>query len=148
MSAYKSDFLRITLYNEIHSQKELATEKIHNTFLKNLSYVLPEGKRIVIITDAGFKTPWFQAVSQLGWYFVGRISGTINYRLDADKKWNSIRMLHSFIKQRETKYLGIGYLGQDSKTKIKTIFSAHWGEKKGRKNQKPKYPDVEKDILK
>lgn len=134
----------ITIYNEIHSQKELATEKIHHQFLKNLHHVLPEGKRIVIITDAGFKTPWFHAVNQLGWYFVGRVSGTINYRLEPDKNWSPIGVLHSFIERRETKYLGIGNLGQDSKTRIKVLFSAHWGEGKGRKNLKPRYPDVEK----
>ncbi|HHQ9288936.1 TPA: IS4 family transposase, partial [Legionella anisa] len=34
--------------------------------------------------------------------------------------------------------------GQDSKTRAHVLFTAYWGEKKGRKNPKPKYPDVEK----
>ncbi|HAT1868662.1 IS4 family transposase [Legionella pneumophila] len=134
----------IPIYNEIHSQKDLATEVIHNQFLINLKTIVPEGKRVVIITDAGFKTPWFNEVNQLGWYFVGRVSGTINYRLDTDKKWNPIKELHSLIGRGETRHFGIGRLGQDSKTRIQGLFTAYWGEKKGRKNPKPKYPDVEK----
>lgn len=134
----------IPIYNEIHSQKDLATEETHTQFLLNLKAIVPEGKRVVIITDAGFKTPWFNMVYQLGWYFVGRVSGTINYRLDTDKKWNHIKKSHSLVERGETRYLGIGRLGQDSKTRVQGLFTAYWGEKKGRKNPKPKYPDVEK----
>lgn len=134
----------IPIYNEIHPQKELATEKVHNEFLMNLKRVIPEGKRVIIITDAGFKTPWFTQVCQLGWFFIGRVSGTINYRLMADKKWSAIQTLHSFIQRGETLSLGVGRLGQDSKTRIQVLLTAYWGEKKGRKNPKPKYPDAEK----
>ncbi|HHI9492924.1 TPA: IS4 family transposase [Legionella anisa] len=134
----------IPIYNEIHSQQDLAKEEIHSQFLIHLKEILPEGKKIIIITDAGFKTPWFTRVNQLGWYFLGRVSGTINYRLNTDKKWSPIEKLHSGIAYGETHYFGIGKLGQDSKTRAHVLFTAYWGEKKGRKNPKPKYPDVEK----
>jgi hypothetical protein len=134
----------IPIYNEIHPQKNLASEKVHNTFLINLKAMIPAGKRVVIITDAGFKTPWFTQVSQLGWYFIGRVSGTINYRLMTDKKWRPIQKLHSLVQRGATCYLGVGRLGQDSKTRIQVLLTAFWGEKKGRKNPKPKFPDVEK----
>lgn len=134
----------IPIYNEIHSQKDLGTEKIHNQFLSNLKEILPEGKRVVIVTDGGFKTPWFSKVAQLGWYFVGRVNGTINYRLDTDNKWNPIENLHNFVRRGVTCYLGIGRLGQDSKTRIKALFTSYWGRKKGRKNASPRYPDAEK----
>ncbi|HHF0581556.1 TPA: hypothetical protein ACPHXX_003846, partial [Legionella anisa] len=87
----------IPIYNEIHSQQDLAKEEIHSQFLIHLKEILPEGKKIIIITDAGFKTPWFTRVNQLGWYFLGRVSGTINYRLNTDKKWSPIEKLHSGI---------------------------------------------------
>lgn len=138
----------IPIYNEIHPQKDLATEQVHNTFLLNLKTILPEGKRVIIITDAGFKTPWFTQVCQLGWYFIGRVSGTINYRLMTDKKWNPIQKLHSFSQRGETHYIGVGRLGQDSKTRIQVLLTAYWGEKKGRKNPKPIYPDAEKRYAK
>jgi hypothetical protein len=94
----------IPIYNEIHSQKDLGTVKIHQQFLTHLKDILPEGKRVIIITDAGFKTPWFTHVSKLGWYFVGRVSGTINYRLSNEKKWHPIQSIHSLVQRGETLY--------------------------------------------
>jgi Transposase DDE domain len=138
----------IPLYQEIHSQKELGTDKVHKQFLAHLKTVLPEGKRVVIITDAGFKTPWFTEISKLGWYFVGRVSGTINYRLLTEKKWSPLKNLYDLIQRGETCYVGVGKLGQDSKTRIEVLLTAYWGEKKGRKNPKPQYPQAEKRYAK
>lgn len=138
----------IPIYNEIHSQQDLGTEQVHNNFLINLKTIIPEGKRVIIITDAGFKTPWFTQVRRLGWYFIGRVSGTINYQLREDKRWSPIQKLHSFVQRGETYYLGVGRLGQDSKTRIQVLLTAYWGEKKGRKNPRPKYPDAEKRYAK
>ncbi|KTC81853.1 transposase [Legionella cincinnatiensis] len=121
----------IPIYNEIHSQHDLAKEEIHTQFLIHLKEILPEGKKIIIITDAGFKTPWFTRVNQLGWYFLGRVSGTLNYRMNTDKKWSPIAKLHSDIARGETQYFGIGQLGQDSKTRTHVLFTGYWGEKKG-----------------
>lgn len=138
----------ISIYNEVHPQKDLATEEIHTQFLINLKAILPPDKRVIIITDAGFKTPWFAQVCRLGWYFMGRVSGNINYRLSTDKKWNPIQKLHSSVQRGEAKYLGVGKLGQDSKTRMQVLLTGYWGEKKGRKNPKPKYPDAEKRFAK
>lgn len=138
----------IPIYNEIHSQKDLGTDKVHKHFLNGLKAVLPEGKRVVIITDAGFKTPWFTQVRKLGWYFTGRVSGTINYRLSTDKKWKPLNTLHTLVQRGKTLYVGVGRLGQDSKTRIEVLLTSYWGEKKGRKNPKPKYPQAEKRYAK
>ena len=35
--------------------------------------VLPEGCRPIVVTDAGFRGPWFRDVEALGWDWVGRI---------------------------------------------------------------------------
>jgi hypothetical protein len=45
-------------------------------------------------------------------------------------------------------FIGIGELGQDSKTRTQVLLTAYWGEKKGRKNPKHKYPDAEKRCAK
>lgn len=134
----------IPIYNEIHPQKELSNEAVHKTFLTNLKMILPEGKQVIIITDAGYKTPWFHQVNQLGWYFVGRISGIMNYRLIGSKSWTPIKTIHALVQRGETYTVGVAQLGEDSKTKPQALITAYWGEKKGRKNPKPKYPDLEK----
>jgi hypothetical protein len=69
----------ITLYDEVHSKKKAGNNKVHQNFLKNLKLVLPEGCCPCLVTDAGFKNPWFKAVSDLGWNYVGRVRGVVNY---------------------------------------------------------------------
>jgi len=38
-----------------------------------LQTLLPEGVRPILVTDAGFRVPWFRAVEALGWHFIGRV---------------------------------------------------------------------------
>jgi hypothetical protein len=52
---------------------EQGTPKAERTFLKRLKAVLPEGVRPVLVTDAGFRAPWFRAVDALGWFWLGRL---------------------------------------------------------------------------
>ncbi len=120
----------IPLYNEVHPQSDLTTEKVHQQFLIHLKEILPKEKRVIIITDAGFKTSWFNRVNELGWYFVGRVSSPVNYRLDTDKKWHTIKTLRGLVKRGTTVYLGIGRLGQDTKSRMRTLLTAYWGERK------------------
>ena len=47
--------------------------KVHAAFLKELKRVLPLGCQPIVITDAGFRSPWFRAVEAIGWHWVGRI---------------------------------------------------------------------------
>jgi hypothetical protein len=43
--------------------------------------MLPKRCRPVIVTDAGFKVPWFKEISALGWHFIGRVRGKVSVRL-------------------------------------------------------------------
>jgi hypothetical protein len=65
----------ITLYEEAHSKKKEGNDKVHQEFLNKLKSILPKGCRPYIVTDAGFKNPWFRAVFALGWDYIGRVRG-------------------------------------------------------------------------
>jgi len=65
----------LTLYDEVHPQKKLGNVQIEERFLQRLKTLLPDACCPIIITDAGYRTPWFRAVRALGWNFVGRIGG-------------------------------------------------------------------------
>ena len=62
----------LTLYEEVHSMKAATTPEVHQAFVARLKAMLPLGSRPVVITDAGFRSPWFRAVEALGWHWVGR----------------------------------------------------------------------------
>ena len=70
----------ITLYEEVHSKKKEGNDRVHQAFLKNLQSVLPKGCCPCIVTDAGFKIPWFKSVRDVGWNFIGRVRGAVKYK--------------------------------------------------------------------
>ena len=82
----------ITLYEEAHSKKKENNDEIHQVFLKKLKSILPEGCRPYVVTDAGFKNPWFRAVLALGWDYIGRVRGKVTY--DIGNGFEPIKNLH------------------------------------------------------
>lgn len=48
-------------------------------FLDGLRRVLPPGCRPILITDGGFEADWFDYVESLGWDYIGRVRGQINF---------------------------------------------------------------------
>ena len=45
--------------------------------LDSLHAWIPEGVKVIIVTDAGFRRPWFTQVERLGWSWIGRIRGSV-----------------------------------------------------------------------
>jgi hypothetical protein len=66
----------LPIYIEAHPLKKLGNAAVEERFLCTLKAIVPPECRSVIVSDAGFKGPFFQAVLDQGWDFVGRIRGT------------------------------------------------------------------------
>jgi hypothetical protein len=66
----------LPVYVEVHPLKKLNNAKVEDRFLASLRNVLPHGCEPVVISDAGFKGPFFESVRAFGWHFVGRVRGT------------------------------------------------------------------------
>jgi hypothetical protein len=63
----------LTLYEEVHTLRSKEKPTAHQAFLRTLQALLPSPCRPIIVTDAGFRTPWFKQVEALGWDWVGRV---------------------------------------------------------------------------
>ena len=70
----------LPIYVEVHRERLLANRRVERRFLKALARLLPSHCRPVIVTDAGFRNPWFLAVRELGWDFVGRLGKNVKTR--------------------------------------------------------------------
>jgi len=70
----------LTVYEEVHPQRMLGAHCVHQAFLKRLSLLLPSQVQPIVVTDAGFKVPWFKAVEDLGWHWLGRVRGQVGLR--------------------------------------------------------------------
>jgi hypothetical protein len=66
----------LPVYLEVHPLKKLGNAAVEKRFLCALKSIIPPECRSVIVSDAGFKGPFFQAVLDQGWDFLGRIRGT------------------------------------------------------------------------
>ena len=77
----------ITVYEEVHTLASKDKRRTHRAFLRQLQAVLPVGCRPIIVTDAGFRTPWFQQVAALGWDWVRRICNRHKMRWCSGGRW-------------------------------------------------------------
>jgi hypothetical protein len=66
----------LPIYLEVHSLKKLGNAAVEKSFLDSLRSILPVGCCPIIVSDAGFKGPLFEAVRVLKWDFLGRVRGT------------------------------------------------------------------------
>lgn len=66
----------LPIYIEVHPLKKLGNAAVEKRFLCALKEIIPAECRSVIVSDAGFKGPFFQAVMDQGWDFLGRVRGT------------------------------------------------------------------------
>ena len=96
----------LVLYEEVYPMKQYNSPGAHKRFLKGLSDVVPENTHPVIVTDAGFRGPWFRAVETLGWDWVGRLRKGGNYTLNQGDTWQSVSSLY-----RQANYT-MKYIGQ------------------------------------
>ena len=77
----------LTLYEEVHTVKSKEKPKVHEHFLQTLQKMLPPHCRPILVTDAGFRTPWFKQVEALGWDWVGRIRNRHEVHLAGETQW-------------------------------------------------------------
>jgi len=77
----------IVLYEECHPKKKENNPIVHQQFLNNLKTILPDCATPIIVTDAGFRAPWFKAVRQMGWHFVGRLRNKNLIFVEDTKTW-------------------------------------------------------------
>ena len=63
----------LTIYQQVYPEKKLGNAAVERALLKRLHGWMPAGVQVIIITDAGFRRPWFTQVERLGWSWIGRI---------------------------------------------------------------------------
>jgi len=101
----------VTIYEEVHPLKHYNSPQTHRRFLTRLSAVVPEHCRPIVITDAGFRGPWFDAVAALGWDWVGRVRNEVKYRMEGGTVWKYTRSMY-YRATGTPRYLGRAWLSQ------------------------------------
>lgn len=84
----------LTLYEEVHSKQTKERRSTHNSFLRKLKQILPKECKPIIVTDAGFCTPWFKQVQSLSWDFVGRVRNREMVQISRKSSWIGAKALY------------------------------------------------------
>jgi len=95
----------ITLYERTFPLALQGTQQAHNQFLHELSRVIPKSVTPLIVTDAGYRNPWFREVEKLGWYWLGRARGLSVYRPHPNGRQVSLKELYPSASSR-AKHVG------------------------------------------
>ena len=85
----------ITLYEEVHARTQLAARQVHRQFVRRLAALLPAMPRPpIILTDAGFRTPWFRLIAEQGWTWIGRTRNR-DFVRRPDGEWSPAKRLYA-----------------------------------------------------
>ena len=77
----------VSVYEQVYPMKRYNSPKTHRAFLFALKSILPDGCRPILVTDAGFRGPWFKAVESHGWDWIGRIRNKLKYYRVETQRW-------------------------------------------------------------
>lgn len=119
----------IPIYEEVHGVGTKEKPETHQVFLHNLSQVIPKTSVPIIITDAGFRVPWFKQVKALGWDFVGRTRLPCTYSTDKTE-WQCLTKLYAQATTRPK--IMTGYLTSTHEYQVN--MALYKSKEKGRKD--------------
>jgi len=63
----------LTIYQQVYPESKLGNGRAERALLDTLHRWMPAGAEVIIVTDAGFRRPWFTHIERLGWSWIGRI---------------------------------------------------------------------------
>ena len=88
----------LPILDRVFAAGQQGSPKAEKQFLRRLAEVLPADARPVLVTDAGFRGPWFRAVEAMGWQWLGRLRNTTYLKPadvpDAPSQWVACKALY------------------------------------------------------
>jgi hypothetical protein len=94
----------LTNLDMVFPSGQQGSPKAEKLFLQRLARVLPRNVRPILVTDAGFRGPWFRAVEAMGWQWLGRLRNTTYLKPaeapDEPGAWVSCKALYALAARR------------------------------------------------
>jgi hypothetical protein len=72
----------ITILELVFPESMKGSPRAEKQLLLKLQAMLPKTIKPILVTDAGFRTPWFRAVAKMGWHYVGRLRCRTRLQID------------------------------------------------------------------
>ncbi|MBL1322074.1 MAG: IS4 family transposase [Methylophaga sp.] len=84
----------LTVFEQAYPVTQKEKPSVHACFMKTLKSMLPPTCKPIIVSDAGFRVPWFNLVESLGWDYVGRVRNATFCKNETDEDWYPIKDLY------------------------------------------------------
>jgi hypothetical protein len=128
----------ITVYEEVHPLERKDKPATHRQFLDNLKTIVPVSCKPIVVTDAGFRGPWFRQILETGWDYVGRVRHQTQYEVEPDN-WQPCKSLYE---QASEKVIWLNDVSVAKSNPFETTLVLYKGPSKGRhalnRNGEPK----------
>lgn len=85
----------LTLYERIYPIRQMNLPQAQSDFLGHLQRLIPATLSPILVTDAGFRSDWYRAVSAHGWHYIGRLRNNTAVRADRALTWQPCATLHA-----------------------------------------------------
>lgn len=126
----------LTVWEEVHPEKMAGTPAVERAFLEHLAECLPAEVRPILLSDAGFRRPWFRAVRERGWDYVGRVRGRVQVQpctapAEDHSEWVWCTALHALARPSRSRDLGKYRVGW--REPLTTRLIVHRAPRKGRR---------------
>lgn len=96
----------LTVLEAIYPESQKNSPRAERQFLRRLQALLPPGIKPIVVTDAGFRAPWFRHVRRLGWDYVGRLRNRTRVQITAGADWIANRALHREARTQPKRFVG------------------------------------------
>lgn len=95
----------LTIYEEVYPESKKDSPSANKIFLSNLKKILPFNCNPIIVTDAGFRNPWFKSILDMSWEFVGRVRNETQVNNTTQDAWIPCKELYKKATSK-AQYLG------------------------------------------
>lgn len=89
----------LPILDRVFPRSQQGPRHAEGQFLRHLVQLLPSKACPILVTDAGFRTPWFRAVEAMGWHWLGRLRGTTYLKPvdvpDEPSQWVTCKALYA-----------------------------------------------------
>lgn len=96
----------ITLYEEVHPRRRLRSRWVHQRFLGQMRKLLPDRCSPIVMTDAGFRSSWFDALERRHWQWIGRIRNRDMVSVDG-APWQAVKKLYEMATEQALEFANV-----------------------------------------
>ncbi len=100
-AAVAVDGRALPILDRVFAEGQQGSPVAERQFLARLAAILPPGVVPIVVTDAGFRIPWFRAVAAMGWSWLGRLRSTTKVKPsdveNTPDQWVPCKALHALV---------------------------------------------------